>query len=211
VIRTRQTSPEAHGQYPAQPVIQDRSWPQWRLFNPNSAVIISGEKRPGTVHRAPRVMGLDIPPYQFTTVAVAISDRFDHPARRRFQSYGKHQKSRLRRAVGTPASLKPLVKQRQFIGTQPQRARSVYGPVQSTVPGVVEWAAKHWDTDANGDPISRKPTAPLEYFKQAVPGLRQDVPRRGQSAGQGGIYVLPPPPLAAPPPPPPPPPAPPPP
>jgi hypothetical protein len=50
--------------------------------------------------------------------------------------------------------------------------------MQSTVPGAVEWTAKHFDSDADGNTIQRKPTAPFEYFKQAVPGLRQQVPTK---------------------------------
>jgi hypothetical protein len=54
-----------------------------------------------------------------------------------------------------------------------------YGQLmQSTVPGAVEWTAKHFDSDANGDLIVRKPTTPVEFWKQAVPVLRQQVPTK---------------------------------
>jgi hypothetical protein len=57
-----------------------------------------------------------------------------------------------------------------------ERGKFIGQMMQSTVPGAVDWTAKHFDSDANGDPIQRKPTAPVDYFKQAVPGLRQQVP-----------------------------------
>ena len=36
------------------------------------------------------------------------------------------------------------------------------------------------DKDASGNPIDRKPTSAAESFKMAIPGLRQQVPRRIQ-------------------------------
>jgi len=50
--------------------------------------------------------------------------------------------------------------------------------MRSTVPGAVEWTARHFDTDANGNPIQRQPKTILDYWKQSIPGLRQQVPER---------------------------------
>jgi hypothetical protein len=179
-----------------------------------------GEKRaPGDLAAGhARVMGLDIPPY-LTHNPLLAQFQIGSTIRRIVDSKatGKHPQSpgytaAIVQAYAGVIEETPLVRSTQdnLRALNPsERDRFIGQIMQSTVPGVVEWAAKHWDTDANGDPISRKPVAPVEYFKQAVPGLRQDVPRRGQSAGQGSIYAPlpppPPPPSVAPPPPPPPP------
>jgi hypothetical protein len=174
-----------------------------------------GEKRaPGDLAAAHvRVMGLDIPPYlvhnpllaQFqigSTIRRVVDSKAmgklkDSPgyARAIAQAYaGVFEETPL--VQSTKDSLQALdIRERdKFIGQL----------MQSTVPGAVEWTAKHFDSDADGNPIARKPAGPLDYFKQAVPGLRQQVPLKKQSAAWPGVpYAPPPPPPMAPPPPPP--------
>lgn len=46
------------------------------------------------------------------------------------------------------------------------------------VPAVVQWAAKHWDTDEKGQPIKRKPQTLTQHLETGIPGLRENVPTR---------------------------------
>ena len=46
------------------------------------------------------------------------------------------------------------------------------------VPAVVQWAAKHMDTDAHGNPIKRKPQTLGQHLETGIPGLRENVPSR---------------------------------
>jgi hypothetical protein len=177
-----------------------------------------GEKRaPGDLAAAhARVIGLDIPPYlvhnpllaQFQ-IGSTIRRVVDSKAMGKTKPSPGYARAIMQAYMGVIEET-PLVRSAhdslQALDIR-ERDRFFGQLMQSTVPGVVEWTAKHFDSDANGDPISRKPTVPLEYFEQAVPGLRQNVPVRAAPrylAAPGGFAPPPPPPPLPPPPPPPP-------
>jgi hypothetical protein len=46
------------------------------------------------------------------------------------------------------------------------------------VPQALQWAAQHYDTNAQGEQIQRKPTTVMEHIKSGIPGLRQTVPKK---------------------------------
>lgn len=64
--------------------------------------------------------------------------------------------------------------------TERGREKFVGDTASSVVPAIVSWAARKFDTDSEGYLVSRKPKTVLDYFKQAVPGLRQQVPIRDE-------------------------------
>lgn len=46
------------------------------------------------------------------------------------------------------------------------------------VPQLLQWTAQHYDVDAQGRPIKRKPKTAIQRIELGIPGLRQQVPTR---------------------------------
>lgn len=44
------------------------------------------------------------------------------------------------------------------------------------VPAIVDWTARHMDTDEFGEPVKRKPKTALEHVESGIPGLREELP-----------------------------------
>jgi len=77
----------------------------------------------------------------------------------------------------------PFVRQAEdsLKGLDPTQRQQFLGELmKSSIPGVVEWAARKSDTDRYGFPVTRKPKTALQYPESAIPGLRQNVPIRTQ-------------------------------
>lgn len=45
------------------------------------------------------------------------------------------------------------------------------------VPAVVDWAARHTDTDEAGEIVKRKPKTVMEHIESGIPGLREELPK----------------------------------
>jgi hypothetical protein len=87
-------------------------------------------------------------------------------------------------AAGAWAGLLGLVDEVPFMqGTkrmvsEPTPTKLLGEQALSLVPGAVQSVAQHFDTDKNGETISRKPTTILQTIETGIPGLRQTVPAR---------------------------------
>jgi len=49
---------------------------------------------------------------------------------------------------------------------------------QVAIPGAVQWYARHEDVDSRGEPIRRRPKNFADEIKMAIPGYREEVPRK---------------------------------
>jgi hypothetical protein len=48
------------------------------------------------------------------------------------------------------------------------------------VPALVDWTARQMDKDEQGNKVSRKPVSLLDHIKSGIPGVRENLPVRGQ-------------------------------
>lgn len=168
-------------------------------FNPQQfgGYYQKGEKRaPGDLKAGhARVLGRDLPPWAVHNPLLAqfqigstIRRIVDSKLRKKDVS-GPSQRQAIVAAYSGVIEDAPLVRQTEdsLKALDIRQQNQFFGEhLKSLVPGAVEWSAKYFDKDANGNPVVRKPEDVLDYVKAAVPGLRQQVPekaepRRGKS------------------------------
>lgn len=132
-----------------------------------------------------RVFGQDIPPalvhnplLEQLQIGATIRRVADSKLR-------KHDQNPQGYANGVMAAYGGLIEETPFVrqaedslkALNPHERKQFLGQLlQSTVPGVAQWAAQQMDRDAQGNLIQRKPNTVGQYFEQAVPVLRENVP-----------------------------------
>lgn len=132
-----------------------------------------------------RLFGVDIPPalihnplLEQLQIGATIRRVADSKLR-------KHDQSPQGYANGVMAAYSGLIEETPFVrqaedslkALNPHERKQFLGQLlQSTVPGVAQWAAQQMDRDAQGNLIQRKPNTVGQYFEQAVPVLRENVP-----------------------------------